>query len=215
MISVLVVGAGNKTVYSGLEKRYTLLNAVSGKMALAMLDEQTPDVIVVDAASMRTSGLWLCRDLRRRLPHVLMIHIHPLPKQQVDTPADVLLFPHFTARKLINNIERLLKTRSGDVIECGPFSINVKSRILSAHGQEIQLTPKLARLMETFLRNPGRTIDRKTLMDRVWDTNYMGDTRTLDVHIRWIREAIENHSKPRYLKTVRGVGYRLEIPEEK
>jgi DNA-binding response OmpR family regulator len=64
-----------------------------------------------------------------------------------------------------------------------------------------------------FFRNPGETLSREMLMERVWDTRYMGDTRTLDVHIRWIRSAIEaDPSKPRYLKTVRGVGYRFDAP---
>ena len=74
------------------------------------------------------------------------------------------------------------------------------------------MTPKLVQLVETFFRHPDETLDRKMLMERVWNTSYLGDTRTLDVHVRWIRRAIEaNPSKPRYLKTVRGVGYRLEV----
>ncbi|MCA9909541.1 MAG: winged helix-turn-helix domain-containing protein, partial [Anaerolineae bacterium] len=80
--------------------------------------------------------------------------------------------------------------------------------------QETILTPKLSQLVEIFLRHPGQTLDRKLLMAQVWDTDYLGDTRTLDVHIRWFRRAVEdNPSKPLYLKTVRGIGYRLELPD--
>jgi DNA-binding response OmpR family regulator len=74
--------------------------------------------------------------------------------------------------------------------------------------------PKQALLVETFFRHPGETLARKTLMEKVWNTDYIGDTRTLDVHIRWLRQAIEKDpGSPRYLLTVRGVGYRLEMPE--
>jgi DNA-binding response OmpR family regulator len=91
--------------------------------------------------------------------------------------------------------------------------VNLSRRILFANGQETSLTPKLVLLVETFFRHPGETLDRALLMERVWDTSYLGDTRTLDVHVRWIRRAIEeNPGTPRYLKTVRGVGYRLDVP---
>ena len=87
----------------------------------------------------------------------------------------------------------------------------MQQRLLTAHGKEHRLTPKLAQLMETFLRNPGKTLDREYLMRNVWQTEYMGDTRTLDVHIRWIREAVEGEpGKPRFIVTVRGKGYRFE-----
>jgi DNA-binding response OmpR family regulator len=116
---------------------------------------------------------------------------------------------------LINSIERLLPLAGDDgILTCGPFSMDVSRRVLVANGQETQLTPKLAVLVEMFLNHPGETLDRKTLMVEVWDTDYLGDTRTLDVHVRWIRQAIEPEpGKPRYLKTIRGVGYRLDIPD--
>jgi DNA-binding response OmpR family regulator len=141
--------------------------------------------------------------------------LHPGVKGKANSAADVLLFQPFTARKLINAIERLLQVKnSDDVIVCGPLAVNLAQRVLIANGSETQLTPKLAQLVETFFRHPGETLDRKQLMEQVWHTNYLGDTRTLDVHVRWIRRAIETDpGNPRYLKTVRGVGYRLEVPE--
>ena len=77
-----------------------------------------------------------------------------------------------------------------------------------------RLTPRQAQLLEVFMRHPGQTLTREFLMRTVWNTNYMGDTRTLDVHVRWIRERIEKDpSSPRYLRTVRGVGYRFGVPD--
>jgi DNA-binding response OmpR family regulator len=84
--------------------------------------------------------------------------------------------------------------------------------MLTTPEQETQLTPKVALLLELFMRQPGTTLDRKVLMEKVWQTEYMGDTRTLDVHVRWIRQAIEaDPARPQLLKTVRGVGYCLQL----
>lgn len=197
-----------------LSKRYEVFTATSGDQGLMLAKEYAPQIVVLDAVSMRTPGERVCRSLRSNLVNIPIIHIHPGPKGEAQSEADMLLFPPFTSRKLINCIQRLLQPGDDEIISCGPFSINVARRILIAHGQETQLTPKLALLVEIFLRNPFTTLDRKTLMQKVWHTDYLGDTRTLDVHIRWIRKALEHSSdENRYLKTVRGVGYRLEIPD--
>lgn len=197
-----------------LKKRYDVVIVPSGKQALQSAAQMKPDVVVLDAISMRTKGDRVCESLRKTLDGIPLIHLHPGPASGDANCADVVLYPQFTSRKLVNSIERLLQTPDDSVIVCGPFSIHLGRRVLTANGQETQLTPKLTLLVETFMRNPGHTLDRRYLMEKVWHTDYMGDTRTLDVHIRWIRRAIETDpSKPRYLKTVRGVGYRLEIPE--
>ena len=197
-----------------LRKRYEVVSVPSGRQALEAAREQRPDVMVLDAISMRTPGDRVCQTLRHDLLGVPLIHLHPGSKDGANTCADVLLFLPFTSRKLINSIERLLVTPGEAMVSVGPFSVHLERRVLIMQGQETQLTPKLALLVETFLRHPGQTLDRKTLMEKVWHTTYMGDTRTLDVHIRWIRRAIEaDPGNPRYLKTVRGVGYRLDMPE--
>lgn len=197
-----------------LKKRYDVVSAPSGKQALQQAAQQAPDIVVLDAISMRTNGHRICESLRKALSGVPIIHLHPGPPTANANCADVILYPTFTSRKLVNSIERLLQPPDDAVIVCGPFSVHVGRRVLTANGQETQLTPKLAQLVETFMRNPGQTLDRRYLMEKVWDTDYLGDTRTLDVHIRWIRRAIEsNPSKPQYLKTIRGVGYRLEVPD--
>jgi DNA-binding response OmpR family regulator len=117
----------------------------------------------------------------------------------------------FTVRKLINRIERLVPGERVETIEVGPVRLTLGVRVVACRGKEKRLTPKAANLLEVFLRNPGKVLDRSFLMRSVWDTDYLGDTRTLDVHMRWLREAIENQpGAPRYLVTVRGVGYRFE-----
>ena len=101
-----------------------------------------------------------------------------------------------------------------DVMEVGPLRLNTAQRKVRAHGKETRLTPKQAKLLEVFMQNPGRLLTRKTLIQRVWNTDYTGDTRTLDVHISWLRQAVEAESKkPRLIRTIRGMGYRLDLPD--
>lgn len=213
MARVLVIER-TESFSAGLKKRYEVTTVTSGKEALRLVRESEYAAVVLDAISMRTPGDRIARQLEEGLGAIPLIHLHPGTKETASTPAEVVLFMPFTARKIANSIERLLQSVSSDkVITCGPFSVNLTRRILVANGQETSLTPKLVLLVEMFLTHPGETLDRKTLMESVWDTSYLGDTRTLDVHVRWIRRAIEeNPGDPKYLRTVRGVGYRLEIP---
>jgi len=96
----------------------------------------------------------------------------------------------------------------------GDLILDPTTRIVHCNGGESKLTPKECRLLGAFMENEGKVLSRKDLMKEVWDTDYMGDTRTLDVHIRYLRKKIEeNPSDPSYILTVRGVGYRLELPD--
>jgi DNA-binding response OmpR family regulator len=197
-----------------LEKRYRIFIAHSGKQGIELARAHVPRVIVVDAVSMRTTGERICQVIKDELPHIPLIHIHPGPRKGSNSVADSLHFAPFTARRLVNSVGRLIPAAGEEeVVVCGPFFMNVARRILVVYGKETQLTPKQARLLEIFLRNPGKIMARKFIMEKVWQTSYLGDTRTLDVHIRWLRKVMENGSKkPRFLQTVRGVGYRLVIP---
>jgi DNA-binding response OmpR family regulator len=198
---------------AALERRHQVTLATSGKEAIDLAHAQASAVIILDADSMRTPGDRICQQLRDHLPHIPIIHIHPGPKDLAQSVADVLLIVPVTAVRLRKAVERLIQPRSEDNLTCGPFTMSLNRRVLVVNGQETQLTPKQALLTETLLRHPDEILDRKTLMEKVWDTDYMGDTRTLDVHIRWIRQVIEpDPGKPTYLQTVRGVGYRLSLP---
>ena len=200
-----------------LQKRYNLMIASTGKHAQATTNHHPPHVIVLDAISMRTPGDRICRSLRAKFTNIPIIHLHPGPKRSANSPADAVLYPPFSSpRKLINCIERLITLSEDEIITCGPFSLNIPRRMLMTPGQETQLTPKVALLLALFMRHPGETLERKTIMEAVWNTDYMGDTRTLDVHIRWIRTAIEaNPGKPVYLRTVRGIGYCFDVIEKR
>jgi DNA-binding response OmpR family regulator len=120
----------------------------------------------------------------------------------------------FTPRKLLNRVARLLPGDESFTLEVGPIRLNLAQRKVFAYRKEARLTPKQAKLLEVFMLNPGRLMTRKSLIRQVWHTDYTGDTRTLDVHMSWLRSAIEpDPKKPIFLKTIRGMGYRFDLPE--
>jgi DNA-binding response OmpR family regulator len=198
-----------------LKRKYQVQIAHSGKAGLALAQEKRPDVIVLDAVSLRTSGDRICTWLRKALGELPIIHIRAKDKSSSESVADVLLSPPFTSRKLINRIERFAAAAGGEVLEAGGFSLSPEQKTLVSPHSEKKLTPKLVALMELFMQNPDQTLERKDIMQVVWKTDYMGDTRTLDVHIRWLRQIVEpNPRKPQYIVTVRGVGYCFKLKDK-
>lgn len=202
--------SAHKSFVEALRKRYDITIVNSGTQALTTAPGLRPVAIIVDAISMNSPGDRIVRLLKDGQP-APVIH---LAEKSLRSAADVVLTGPVTSRRLLMALDRLIapSKHSADALEVGPFRMDVARRMLVVSGHEHQLTPKLAQLVEVFLRNPGATLARKQLMERVWQTDYLGDTRTLDVHVRWIRRIIETDpAHPQYLKTVRGIGYRLEI----
>jgi len=174
-----------------------------------------PDLIILNAVSPQFDGPEACRILRQELegiPIILILAEGEKAKEPVE--ADVCLHKPFTCRKLMNRIKRLLSRKRGKVLRAGDLTLNLETCCLKKGRREYQLTPKECKLLEIFMRNPGKVLSRRFLMRRVWNTEYLGDTRTLDVHVCWLRKKIEdNPNYPVYLRTVRGVGYRFQVPE--
>lgn len=108
-----------------------------------------------------------------------------------------------------------LQADNSHIVNVGPFTIDTEGKNLRVNGEVHNLPPKLFGLLMLLVKNTGKTVYREHIMQAVWHTDYMGDTRTLDVHIRWLREKLEkNPSSPKYLLTVRGSGYRfIEDPD--
>lgn len=205
---------------TALSRRYTITIAHTGKEALEALEKSLPDIIVLNAATTRTSGHRICVAIQQFSADIPVIHIQKQAQKQANlrskSPADILLNMPFTPRKLFNRIDRFIAAKDGEMLKTGPFQMNLKSRVLTTKNGEQRLTPKLAKLMELFMRQPNEVLERSYLMEHVWQTDYLGDTRTLDVHIRWIREAIEEQpSKPTFLRTIRGKGYMLDLATPK
>jgi DNA-binding response OmpR family regulator len=198
----------------GLRKKgYIVETAQTGDDALALLPSFNPDLVVINAASMRTSGKRICAVMQKQAcgaPVVLIAAAGRPPAS--DTPADVILILPFTARKLLNRIKPLLPGDGDNLLDIGPIRLDVERKRVRCLEREATLTPRLTQLLQIFLTHPGEALERERLFREVWNTEYTADTRTLDVHISWLRQAIEeNPRKPRFLKTIRGVGYRFDL----
>ncbi len=188
----------------------------TGTKAVSYLDGADPQLIIVNAATMRSSGSRICRRFRKVKPDVPLIHIRgETDEKDEECQADEYLQLPFTPRKLMNRVKSLLPANvlTEEVVRYGPITFFKTKRSVEVNGRgETKLTPKLAHLLEEFLRHPNELVTRKQLMIDVWKTDYVGDTRTLDVHIRWVREVLEEDpTHPKLLITVRGRGYRLTV----
>ncbi len=212
---IVLIGETSSAYLLPLQKHYQVYSARSGKQGITLVQQQQALAVVVDAVSLKSTGTRICNAIRRASPETALVHILPdsYNKNGKETsPADVIFQGAVGIRALCNSINRFFDSDNPDLLRRGPFEMDIQRRILVAHGKEYTLSPKRAALIELFLQNPNETLDRKKLMQHVWDTDYVGDTRTLSVHIRYVRELMElDASKPQYIKTVRGVGYRLEL----
>jgi DNA-binding response OmpR family regulator len=195
------------------KKGYQIHSFPNGNAGLARLIEIDPDVVIVDAASLRTSGKRICQSIRQKLDEVVIILV--LNKEQGEpekVEANIILTLPFTAQKLVNRMKFHLPADDKDLIHVGPIRLNLKQKNVRCMGKYARLTPRAVSLLKALMEHPGEVIEREVLFSHVWETEYTVDTRTLDVHISWLREALEvDPRNPRILKTVRGVGYRLDI----
>ncbi|MFZ2097608.1 MAG: response regulator transcription factor [Anaerolineales bacterium] len=208
---------GNRTdntsfVPSLRKKDYWVEIVPTGHAAMTRLVEIDPDLVVVNAASLRSSGKRICNEIREKsseLPIVLIVS----PEHAISgvAKADVVLELPFTSRKLLNRIAPLLPGDGKNVLHVGLIRLDLERKRVRCLGREARLTPRLTHLLQVLLLHAGEAVDRQRLFSEVWDTQYTADTRTLDVHISWLREALEEDPRqPQFLKTIRGVGYRLD-----
>lgn len=206
--------AGQPTFAVGLAKKsYHVETFAAGGKALEHIKEDRPHLVLVNAASMRTSGRRICQSIRQLSPDLPIVLV---VESDADVPdkseADVVLVNPFTLQKLTNRIKSLLPKEPKDIVQVGPLQLDTEQHWVRTPGRQASLTPRLVTLLKVLMEHPGEVIDRNELFSRVWETGYTVDTRTLDVHISWLRQAMEEDPRhPRYLKTVRGVGYRLDI----
>lgn len=216
---ILLIESGRASapsLASVLEKKgYRVRVQHKVERALQEALKEAPDLVVLDAASMQASGARMCRTLRSGLNGVPILLVSPKGTDPESIQgASVVLVQPFTPRKLINRVSRLVPGDTRYSLEVGPVRLNMAQRTVRCLGRESRLTPKEARLLEVFLQNPGKLLSRASLIRQVWHTDYTGDTRTLDVHMSWLRRAIEpDPRRPRFLLTMRGVGYRFDLPE--
>jgi DNA-binding response OmpR family regulator len=199
---------------AGLNKKgFTVISVPTGSGAVSELKELTPDVIIIDAASMRTTGTRICKSIKRVVDDVPIILILAKNSKHVknESAHEVLVLP-FTLQKLLNRIRPYMGLNNNKRLTCGPIELDLKQRWVTCGDKHTRLTPRLFTMMELFMRSPGKVLLREDLFRKLWETDYLGDTRSLDVHISWLRKAIEKDPRhPEYIKTERGIGYRLEV----
>jgi DNA-binding response OmpR family regulator len=181
--------------------------AASQARALRELDTAAADVIVLDAASLRMSPEPLARVLRQRAPsaRIVLIADNEAP---TGYSYDYLLPNPVTWHRVLKMIEEALASERRQVLVKGPFVLDLVERTIVGPAGEARLTSKLFGLLALLMRNAGQIISRHQIMQEIWNTSYLEDTRTLDVHMSWLRGLIEPEPKrPIYLRTKRGVGY--------
>jgi DNA-binding response OmpR family regulator len=194
------------------KKGFTVQLVESGTDALKRVAKFAPDMVVINAASMRSTGVRTCQSLREKddsLPLILVIDANKTVDLKI---ADVVLNLPFTAQKLVNRMRPYYPGDSKNAMHAGPIRLDVEQRRVRCLGKSARLTPRLVALLKMLMEKKGEVVGREDLFKKVWETNYTGDTRTLDVHISWLRQALEiDPDNPRFLHTVRGVGYRLDV----
>ncbi len=194
------------------KKGFDVHMAQNGSKAVARLKEVSPSLVVVNAASLRSTGLRICQSIREKDPKLPIILILEDDNEVNKDAADAVLALPFTVQKLVNRINPLLPGDGKNVLHVGPIRLDLEKRRVRCFGKNTKLTPRLVTLLHLLMDKHGEVVEREPLFKKAWETNYTGDTRTLDVHISWLRRAIEiDPDNPKLLKTIRGVGYRLDV----
>ncbi|HZM20865.1 MAG TPA: response regulator transcription factor [Anaerolineales bacterium] len=194
------------------KKGFDVVPFQNGSQAVSKLKQTEASVVVINAASLRSTGIRICLSVRKKDPKIPIILIVEKDKPVDKELADSVIALPFTVQKLVNRIKALMPGDGNNIINVGPIRLDVEHRRVKSLGKNTRLTPRLITLLQILMDKHGEVVERESLFKKVWETNYTGDTRTLDVHISWLRRAIElDPDDPKFLKTIRGVGYRLDV----
>lgn len=212
--TVLIVGNDKSTTTSYAsffgKKEFAVLTANSGRQAHAVAQAHHLDAIVVDATSPRLNCKSLCKKLRAESFAPIVLITQPNAKIESGIAPEGVVSRPVIARRLVARIKSAMDEKPPRLLTVGHLSLDLEKKKLARGSKNFSLTPKEFALLKLLMTRAGQTLTRKTLMKEVWETDYLGDTRTLDVHIRWVREKVEeNPSKPQRLITARGQGYKL------
>jgi two-component system response regulator RegX3 len=200
---------------------YDVAVAETGPDGLAVFDKNGADLVLLDLMLPGLSGVDVCRALRQRstVP-VIMLTAKDSEIDKVvglELGADDYVTKPFSSRELVARMRAVLRRRGEpedaavSTLESGPARMDVDRHVVTVRGEQVQLPLKEFELLEVLLRNTGRVLTRMQLIDRVWGADYVGDTKTLDVHIKRLRAKVETDpGNPRHIITVRGLGYKFE-----
>ena len=194
------------------KKGFDVVSAQNGSEAVSQLKQTNPSLVIVNAPSLRSTGIRICLSIRKKDAKIPIILIVEKEKVMDKELVDSILSLPFTVQKLVNRVKALMPGDGNNVVSVGPIRLDLENRRVRSLGKNTKLTPRLITLLQILMDKHGEVVEREALFKKVWETNYTGDTRTLDVHISWLRRAIElDPDNPKFLKTIRGVGYRLDV----
>ena len=198
---------------SDLQKKgFDILSVPNGAQAVSKIKQSNASLVVINAASLRSTGIRICSSIRKKDAKLPIILIVEKEKNAGKELTDSVLVLPFTVQKLVNRIKALMPSDGKNVVTAGPIQLDLEHKRVKCLSKSTKLTPRLIALLSILMDKHGEVVERDALFKKVWETNYTGDTRTLDVHISWLRRAIElDPNKPKFLKTIRGVGYRLDV----
>jgi DNA-binding response OmpR family regulator len=210
------------TLRYNLEREgYQVVTAADGDSGVSLARSDRPDLVILDLMLPMIDGFEVCRLLRREM--VVPILMLTAKADEVDKVvglelgADDYVTKPFSMRELLARVRALLRRAEtapavdSDLLTVGDLQVDLRRREASRAGRALPLKPKEYELLLFFLRNRGRAFTRDQLLNQIWGYDFAGDTRTVDVHVRWLRQKIEEEpAKPTRLITIRGVGYRFD-----
>jgi two-component system, OmpR family, response regulator RegX3 len=199
--------------------------ARDGAEAIDLFEAVRPDLVLLDVMLPKVSGIDVCRELRRRsqVPIIMVT----AKGSEIDTVvglevgADDYVSKPYRLRELVARMRAVLRRRSseaattstGEVLEVGDVRLDPERHEVEIRGDQVRLPLKEFELLEILLANAGRVLPRETLIDRVWGADYVGDTKTLDVHVKRLRAKVEDDpAAPSRIVTIRGLGYKYDSP---
>jgi two-component system, OmpR family, response regulator RegX3 len=196
--------------------------ATTGTDAVREFERNGADIVLLDLMLPEMSGTEVCRQLRQQSPvPIIMVTARDSEIDKVvglEIGADDYVTKPYSPRELVARIRAVLRRHAAESagsvsasLAAGPVRMDVQRHVVTVQGEPVALPLKEFELLELFLRNAGRVLTRGQLIDRVWGADYVGDTKTLDVHVKRLRAKIEPEpSNPRHILTVRGLGYKFE-----